>query len=244
RVEVEAAGRESARGKYFVDRQRQFIDRVRELVGVPTVLIIAAVDVDAAETAERDRARHLVMEAVAGEGRVVCLEIEAVLIRESVTLKEAHDRRGVVVVLVLGRFLWLRLDEERSLETDAVLVLRDHRKEARELRLLAPEVGVEERLVTLAPAPENVVRSLEAIRHLEHRLHLRGGVGEHRGIGVRSGARRVAGVAKEVRGAPEEPRSGARHVLRDRLDTRVEVRARFRVGAALRRDVAIVTREE
>src|SRR5205814_3830428 len=87
RVEVEAAGRESARGEYFVERERELVDRVRELVGVPTVLVVAAVDVDAAESAERDSARHLVMEAVAGEGRVVRLEIEAVLIRETVTLK-------------------------------------------------------------------------------------------------------------------------------------------------------------
>src|SRR5438034_7412720 len=68
RVEVEAAGREPARGKYFVQRERELVDRVRELVGVPPVLIVAAVDVDAAEAAERDRARHLVMEAVAGKG--------------------------------------------------------------------------------------------------------------------------------------------------------------------------------
>src|SRR5207244_7351761 len=97
RIEVEAAGREPARGKYFVERERELVDRVRELVGVPAVLVVAAVDVDAAEAAERDRARHLVMEAVAGEGRVVCFEVEAVLIRAVVTVKEAHDRQAAGV---------------------------------------------------------------------------------------------------------------------------------------------------
>ena len=47
----------------LVQRQRQLVDRVRELVGVPAVLVVAAVGVDAAEDAVRDRVGHLVMEA-------------------------------------------------------------------------------------------------------------------------------------------------------------------------------------
>ena len=50
-VEVEAAGREAAAAQDLVQRQREVLDRVRELVGVPAVLGVAAVGVDAAEDA-------------------------------------------------------------------------------------------------------------------------------------------------------------------------------------------------
>src|SRR5439155_16330612 len=178
RVEVEATRRESACGQDFVERERQLVDRIRELIGVPTVLVVAAVDVDAAEAAECDRARDFVMKAVTREGRVVRLEVEAVLTREIVTLKETDDGGGVVVVLVLRRLLRLGLDEERAGEADPVLVLRDHRQEPRELCLFPSEIGIEERLIALASAPQDVVRSVEAVGYLEHRLDLRGRVRE------------------------------------------------------------------
>src|SRR5204863_181617 len=148
----EAPGREASRGEGFVEGQRQLVDRVRELVGVPAVLVVAAVDVDAAEGAERDRTRDLVVEAVAGERRVVRLEVQAVLGSQIVALEESDDRRDVVVVLVLRRLLWLRLDEERALEADPVLVFRDERKEPCELNFFLPEIGIQQRLVALAPA--------------------------------------------------------------------------------------------
>src|SRR5438046_3901835 len=97
------------------------------------------------------------MKAVTRESRVVCLEVQAVFAGEVVAPQESHDRRGVVVVLMFRRLLRLWLDEQRSLEADAVLVLRDHCEEARELRLLAGQIGVEKRLVTFAAAPEDQV---------------------------------------------------------------------------------------
>src|SRR5205085_7841641 len=114
RIEVESTRCKSSGRQDLVDRQCELVDRVRELVGVPTVLVIAAVDVDAAEAAERDRGRDLVMEAMPREGRVVCLEVEAVLPGEVVAPQESHDRRGVVVVLMFRRLLRLWLDEQRS----------------------------------------------------------------------------------------------------------------------------------
>src|SRR6185369_13543458 len=49
RVEVEPAAREPARPDDLVQGERELVDRVRELVGVPAVLCVAAVGVDAAE---------------------------------------------------------------------------------------------------------------------------------------------------------------------------------------------------
>ena len=111
----------------LVQRERQLVDGVRELVRVPAVLVVAAVGVDAAEDPVRDRVRDLVVEAVAGQRRVVRLDVDPVLALEAVADEEAVDGRRVVVVLVLRRLLRLGLDQERPLEADLVLVLGDQR---------------------------------------------------------------------------------------------------------------------
>ena len=96
--------------------------------------------------------------------------------------------RGVVVVLVLGGLHRLGLDEQRALEADLVLVLDDEVQEPGELRALAPEVRVEQRVVALAAAPQHVVRAAQPLGDLEHVLDLGGRVREDLGIGVRGGA--------------------------------------------------------
>src|SRR5205814_9893354 len=86
RVEVEAAGRETTGGEDLVEGQRQLVDGVRELIGVPAILVVATVDVDAAESAERDRTRDLVMEAVTCQRRVVGFAIQSVLASQTMSL--------------------------------------------------------------------------------------------------------------------------------------------------------------
>ena len=239
-VEVEAAGREAAALEDLVDGERQLVDRVRELVGVPAVLVVAPVGVDAAEDAVRDGVGDLVVEAVSGQRGVVGLDVHEVLALEPVADEEAVDGGAVVVVLVLGRLLGLGLDEERALEADLVLVLGDQVQEPGELLPFAREVGVEERLVALAPAPERVVRAAQALGHTHHLAHLRRGVGEDLGIGVGRGAGRVARMAEEVGGAPEQAHTRAFLVRRGLVDDGLEVRARLGEGPALRRHVAVV----
>ena len=112
------------------------------------------------------------------------------------------DRADVEVVLVLGRLLRLRLDQDRALEADLLLVLDHHGEETAELRELALHVGVEQRLVALAPAPEHVVGALQLVRDVEDVLHLRRGVGEDVGVGIGGGARHEAAVGEEVGRAP------------------------------------------
>ena len=77
----------------LVDGERQLLDRVRELVGVPAVLVVAPVGVDAAEDAVRDGVGDLVVEAVSGQRRVVGLDVHAVLALEPVADEEAVDGR-------------------------------------------------------------------------------------------------------------------------------------------------------
>ena len=122
----------------LVHRQRQLVDRVRELVRVPAVLVVAPVGIDAAEQAVAHRVGHLVVEAVAGERRVVGLEVEPVLALEAVPDEEAVDRRRVAVVLVLRRLLRLRLDQERAPRSRSGACARRPVQEPPELPALAP----------------------------------------------------------------------------------------------------------
>ena len=98
---------------------------------------------------------------------MVGLEVEPHLAGQAVALEEAGHGGGVVVVLVLGRLGRLGLDQDRPLEPDPVLVLDHQVEEAGELRLLAGQVGVEQGLVALAPAPQDVVGPAEGVGGLE-----------------------------------------------------------------------------
>jgi hypothetical protein len=79
-VEVEAAGGEPAAPEDLVEGEGQLIDRVGELVGVPPVLVVAPVGVDRAEDPVGDGVGDLVVEAVAGQGGVVDLDVDPELV--------------------------------------------------------------------------------------------------------------------------------------------------------------------
>jgi hypothetical protein len=180
------------------------------------------------------------MERVAGQRRVVRLDIEAVLAVEAVADEEPVDRRRVVVVLMLRRLHRLGLDKERALEADPVLVLGDQMEEAGELVAFAPKVSVEQRVVTLATAPQGVVRAAEPLGDLEHVLDLGRGVGEHLGIRVGRRAALVAGVGEQVGRAPQQLRSGALLVAQRLVGQCVEIGPELGVGVAFRGHVAVV----
>ena len=177
---------------------------------------------------------------MAGERRVVRLDVQPVLVLEAVPDEEAVDGRRVVVVLVLGRLHRLRLDQQAALEADAVLVLGDEVEEPGQLVALALEVGVEQRVVALAAAPQDVVRAAETLGDLEHVLDLGRGVREDLGIGVRGRAALVARVGEQVGRAPQERRARPGLVAEGVVGQRVEVVAELGERRALGRDVAVV----
>ncbi len=117
-------------------------------------------------------------------------------------------------------------------------------EEARQLPLLAREIGVQQRLVALAPAPQHVVRAPQPLRGLQHQAHLGGGEGEDLRVGVGGGTGGVARVAEQVGGAPQQPRAGLLHALADALHHRIQVGLGLGEGRALGRDVAVMEREE
>jgi hypothetical protein len=59
-----------------------------------------------------------VLEGVAGQRRVVGLDVELEVLLEAVGAQEGDPAGDVEVVLVLGRLLRLGLDQELALEAD------------------------------------------------------------------------------------------------------------------------------
>ena len=150
----------------------------------------------------RDGVGDLVLESVAGQRGVVAFDVELELVGQAVLLQEGVAGSAVVVVLVLGRLARFRFDEERALKADLVLVFDHELHEPAKLVGLALEMGVQQRVVAFATAPEHVVLAAQLVGEFEGRLHLGGGMGEHFRVGIGRRARRVPGMSEQVRRSP------------------------------------------
>jgi len=94
-----------------------------------------------------------------------------------VALEEAVHGGGVEVVLVLGRLERLRLDQDGTGEADPVLVLDHQAQEAAEIVQFALQIGVLERLVALASAPQHIVGAAQPVGRLQRVADLHGAPG-------------------------------------------------------------------
>ena len=223
RIEVEAAGGEAARLQDAIHREDQIERIVVELIRVPAVLRIAAVDVDRTEDAERRGGGNFMLEAVAGERCMVGFDVDLHLVLEAVALQEAVHRRGVKIVLMLGGLVRLRLDQDRAVEADAMLVIDDERQEAAELIELAREIGVEQRVVTFAAAPQHVVRAAQTLGRIHRETHLSRGESEHFRIWIGGCTREIARMREQICGAPQQLDAGLGLLALEAVDRSREV---------------------
>ena len=109
-IEIETAGGEAAGLYDFQNASDEFRHVHRELVGIPAEQIVAAIDVDRSEDAQRRSERDLVLESVSGEDGVILLDIDLDVLLQTVCFQQPVNRRDVIVILVLGRLLRLRFD--------------------------------------------------------------------------------------------------------------------------------------
>ena len=72
------------------------------------------------------RKRELVFKGMSCQNGLALLDIDPDLVLQPVTLQKAVNGGNVKVILVLGRFLRLRFDQNGAGEADLVLVLNDH----------------------------------------------------------------------------------------------------------------------
>ena len=149
-------------------------------------------------------------------------------------------RGHVVVVLVLGGFARLGLDQHVALQADLVLVLDGHLQEATVLARLLRQVGVEQRLVAFTAAPQHVVLAPQALRGVHRLLHLQRRQRVDLGVRVGGRAAHVAPVAEQVGGAPQQADAGGLLLLAEQVDDAAEVVDALARRGALGRDVAVV----
>ncbi len=194
RVEVGAAVLEAASIKHVVIGQRHFRHVVGELVGIPAGLVVVAVHVDGAENAEGVGHGQLVFEGMAGQNGVALFDIDLHFLVQPVLLQEGVDGGDVVIILMLGGFLRLRLDQDRAFETDLVFVFHHQIEETTELIQLALHIGVQQGLITFTTAPENIVRTAEFLGGIQAGLHRCCRIGKDIRVGVGGGTGHEATV--------------------------------------------------
>ncbi len=160
--------------------------------------------------------------------------------QELVCPQEIQAGGGVRVVLVLGRLLGLRLDVERPVEADLLLVIDGHVEEAAEVVELALHVGVEEGRIPLASSPESVPGPTQLVCNLHCLLDLR--AGEREDVEVRAGRRAVheSRIRKKVGRPPEQLDPGPALLILEDLDDLVEIGVAFLEVVSFGGDVAIV----
>ena len=208
-VEIDAARSQSPLPQDHQHALRREIEIGRELVGVPAEQHVPRVGVDAAEGALDRGVDQFVHHRVAGEGRVVGLDVEFDVLLESVLADEIEAGRRVEVVLVFGRLFGLGLEQELPLEADRLGEIDRHVHEAGQVIELALHVGVVEVGVPLAASPEDIIHAPQFVRDLDRLFYLRRGVRKYVGVGAGGRPVHVAGMGKEVGRSPEELDAGA-----------------------------------
>ena len=153
------------------------------------------------------------LEGVAGEGGVVHLDVHLEVLFEAVGLEEADHGFGVDVILVLGGFHGLGLDEEGAGEALGACIVAGHGEHHCQVFLFALLVGVEQAHIAFAAAPEYVVLTAEGDGGVDGVLDLHGSAGNDVEVGVGGGAVHVAAVAEDVGCAPEVLDAGFGHLL-------------------------------
>ncbi len=207
-VEVETSVAETALTQNHHHRRRCGVKIGRELIGIPAQVRVAPVDVEAPESARVRRGQQVVLPGVAGERRVVALDVEHEPIEEIELAQKTKGGRGVEVVLMRRRLHRFRLDEECSGKADALRVFGREVEKRGQLLALSFHVGVQERGISLAASPEDVGGPAEAKGGVEGPPHLRRGVGEHERIGVGRRPVGIARMAEEVCRPPEQRDAG------------------------------------
>ena len=240
RIKVEPAGGEAARFEDFIHHQRVLFDAVRELVGIPAQLRIAAVGVNGAEQPQCNGRRNFMMERMAGERRVVSFNIQFNLFFQTKLFEEAVNGRGIIVILMLGRLLRFGLNQQRAFKADFMLMLHHQLHKAANLLTLLAQVGIQQGFIALATAPQNIVFTAQLMGGIHGGDHLGGRPAKYFRIRVGGRAGAVARVGKAVCGPPQKLHAALLLFLSQHLDHPGEVIAVLLERSAFRRDVNVV----
>ena len=203
-IKVQAAGGETTRFQDFVHHQRVFFNAVRELVGIPAQLRVAAVSVNGTKQSQSNGSRNFVMERMTGQRRVVRFDVQFDLFFQAELFQETIDGRSVVIILMFGWLLRFGFNQQRTLEANLVLVLNDQLHKAANLLALLTQIGIQQGFITFTAAPQDIVFAAQLVGRIHCGDHLSRRPAEHFRIriGCRPGA--IARVRKAVCRSPQQ----------------------------------------
>ena len=92
---------------------------------------------------------------------VVCLDVELEVLIESVLAEEAYRSGCIEIILVFHRLFRFGLDIEITGKAYAAAVIDSHMHELRDILLLELHIGIEQRLIALTTAPEDIAAPAE-----------------------------------------------------------------------------------
>ena len=203
-VEVGAAVLEASAADDFHHGLRQLVVVDGELVCVPSVLLVAAIGVDAAQHAGIHGAGQFVLEGVSGQSGVVHLDVHLEVLVQAVSAQEADNGLCVNIVLVLGGLHGLRFYEEGALEAFCSGIVAGSAQHGGQVFLLTLLVGIQQGHVAFATAPEDIACAAQLDGGVDGVLYLHNCAGYYVEVGIRGGAVHVALVAEDVGRAPEQ----------------------------------------
>ncbi len=135
---------------------------------------------------------------------MVGFDVKLEILVKAIVTQEADDGGAVVVILVLGRFLWLGFDVEIAGEADAATIVDGEAHQAGQVVELEAHVGVEDGFVAFTATPKDITGAAKFDSQFEGFLDLGRCKGEDVAIGRGASAARVAGIGEAIGRAPEQ----------------------------------------
>ena len=129
------------------------------------------------------------------------------------------------------------------MEADLVLVLHHEVQKPPELVGFPLQIGVEQRLVAFAAAPQHVVLAAEFVRDVERGPHLGRGPAEHVRVGIGRRPAHETTVREQIGRAPEQLDLGTFHLAPEQCGDLAGIAVRFGKRRTLGGDVAVVEAE-
>src|SRR5690606_33839659 len=104
---------------------------------------------------------QFMLEGMACKGGMVYLDINLKIIKQVPLAKKTNYGLTVKIVLVLGGFHGLRLDQESTFKTILPGIVFYRMQEAGQVLFFSFHIGIEQRHIPFSPAPEHIAFSAQ-----------------------------------------------------------------------------------
>ncbi len=167
-------------------------------------------------------------------------DVELYFVFQTIALEEAINRCDIVIILMLGWFLWLWLDQDRTLKANLVLVLHHEIEEATHIVELTAQIGVEQGFITFATTPKHIIVTPEALGCVEAGFDRGSCKSKHFRIRIGRSTRHVAAMREEIGCAPQKLDAGFGLLLLKNVDDSFEILGVLHEVIAFRAHVGVM----